>query len=131
MAAAGLSQNATRALKSMNGWIGVDLDGTLAQYDGWNGTDHIGDPVPAMLARVQRWLAQGYDVRIFTARVSRPEQEQDARARIETWCETHIGRALPITNEKDTKMIELWDDRAVQVIPNTGQPVGKSNNGLC
>ncbi len=21
----------------MSGWIGVDLDGTLAHYDGWNG----------------------------------------------------------------------------------------------
>jgi hypothetical protein len=120
-----------RGLKTMNGWIGVDLDGTLAQYDGWIGVSHIGDPVPAMLTRVLRWLEQGYDVRIFTARVSRPEQEQDARARIELWCETHIGQVLPITNEKDTKMIELWDDRAVQVIANTGQPVGKSNNGLC
>jgi len=24
----------------------VDLDGTLAMYDGWRGSDHIGDPVP-------------------------------------------------------------------------------------
>ncbi len=67
----------------MNGWIGVDLDGTLARYDGWVGVMHVGDPVPAMLDRVQRWLEQGLDVRIFTARVSRPEQEVEARAVIE------------------------------------------------
>ena len=36
---------------SLSGWIGVDLDGTLAEYHGWNG-GAIGEPVPAMLARV-------------------------------------------------------------------------------
>jgi hypothetical protein len=30
---------------------------------------------------------------------------------------------LEVTNAKDMDMIELWDDRAVQVIPNTGNPV--------
>ena len=34
-------------------WIGVDLDGTLARYDGWRGLDRIGEPVPVMLARVR------------------------------------------------------------------------------
>lgn len=27
----------------MSGWIGVDLDGTLARYDGWVDGLHIGD----------------------------------------------------------------------------------------
>jgi hypothetical protein len=36
------------------------------------------------------------------------------------WCEEHIGVRLPITCTKDYGMVELWDDRAVQVIPNTG-----------
>ena len=44
---------------STSGWVGVDLDGTLAQYDGWKGVDHIGDPVPKMLERVRNWLADG------------------------------------------------------------------------
>ena len=114
----------------MDGWIGVDLDGTLARYDGWVGVTYIGDPVPAMRDRVIRWLEQGVDVRIFTARVSRREQEKDARGAIEAWCQEHIGQVLPITNVKDTKMVELWDDRAVQVIANTGEPVGNFNNGL-
>jgi len=39
----------------MNPWIGVDLDGTLAVYDGWRGPEHIGPPVPAMVERVKRW----------------------------------------------------------------------------
>ena len=37
-------------------WIGVDLDGTLAEWDGWKGHEHIGPPIPAMLERVKRWI---------------------------------------------------------------------------
>ena len=28
--------------------VAVDLDGTLAEYDGWKGEDVIGDPLPDM-----------------------------------------------------------------------------------
>lgn len=31
------------------GWIGVDLDGTLAIYDVWRGANHIGEPVPTYM----------------------------------------------------------------------------------
>lgn len=40
---------------STSGWIGVDLDGTLALYKGWSGGT-IGEPVPLMAARVKDWL---------------------------------------------------------------------------
>jgi hypothetical protein len=120
----------------MSGWIGVDLDGTLAEYHGWKGADHIGAPIPAMVERVKGWLAEGRDVKVFTARVSTAEHLPDtaarvarvaevhvARARIVAWCIEHIGEELAITNVKDHGMIELWDDRAVQVEPNTGRRV--------
>lgn len=111
----------------MKGWIAVDLDGTLAVYDHWRGPEHIGEPVPIMLARVKRWLAEGKDVRIFTARMhhlschdSLAEMTAVCEA-IERWCEKHIGQQLAITCEKDYGMIELWDDRCVQVEKNTGR----------
>jgi len=47
-----------------------------------------------------------------------------------SWCEKHLGLALPVTCVKDMHMIELWDDRAVQVVTNTGMPVGASTRGL-
>ena len=53
----------------MNGWIAVDLDGTLAEYHGWVNTFNIGAPIPVMAERVRSWIADGKDVRIFTARV--------------------------------------------------------------
>lgn len=109
----------------MTGWIGVDLDGTLAVYDGWRGVDHIGAPVPLMLRRVTDWLAAGRTVKIFTARVAVPEPDRSAVVRvIHEWCERHGLPRLDITNVKDLAMEVLWDDRAVQVEPNTGRAIG-------
>lgn len=119
--------NSTDDLK----WVGVDLDGTLAQYDTHISLQHIGEPIPLMVERVQRWLQQGIKVKIFTARVSCPlEDYSGAVQAIEDWCEKHIGQKLPITNIKDLHMEELWDDRAVQVLKNTGMPIGTSTRGL-
>jgi len=110
----------------MNGWIGVDLDGTLAVYDGWKGPEHVGEPVPAMVERVKAWIEEGQEVRIFTARVSHdgtPQRVADAkyaRSAVVRWCLKHLGRELPVTNIKDYAMVLLWDDRCIQVVPNTG-----------
>jgi hypothetical protein len=106
-------------------WIGVDLDGTLAHYDGWKGPKHIGRPVKRMRIRVVEWLAEGKRVKILTARATPNRQTlaeyDEVIAAIEAWCLRHLGQVLEITNAKDFGMIELWDDRAVQVIPNTGR----------
>jgi hypothetical protein len=98
------------------GWVGVDLDGTLAHYTGWVGPTDIGEPVAAMLARVRQWIADGVYVKIFTARADRP----DAVKAIQAWCITHGLGDLEVTATKDFGMLELWDDRAVQVVPNQG-----------
>ena len=101
-------------------WIGVDLDGTLAMSEPWQGFEHIGKPVPNMLRRVKVWLDMGYTVKILTARAEEPEK---AVPPIKAWLQKHGLPALEVTNAKDMDMIELWDDRAVQVIANTGNPV--------
>lgn len=111
---------------SGDGWIGVDLDGTLAHYDGWKGIEHIGEPIPNMMDRVRRWIEEGKTVKIFTARIHTPE----ALPHIVQWMRKHGLPHLEITNVKDFGMIELWDDRAVQVEANTGNPVGYSTRGL-
>lgn len=112
-------------MSNYKSWYGVDLDGTLAHYDHWRGIDHIGAPIPLMLKRVKQWLSEGKEVRIFTARVcgnpDRPRDVEQTLNYIEKWCFTHIGKILKVTAMKDFGMVELWDDRAVQVIPNTGQ----------
>lgn len=119
-----------------SGWIGVDLDGTLAYYDGWKGEDHIGEPIAPMVQRVKDWLEQGITVKIFTARVgvsgafsleSQRHADQEFADHqvqiIQDWCEKHIGQRLEVTASKDFAMAQLWDDRCVQVEMNTGHPI--------
>ncbi|MFP6893120.1 MAG: hypothetical protein VCA18_05180, partial [Opitutales bacterium] len=101
-------------------WIGVDLDGTLAMAEPWQGFEHIGKPVPNMVKRLNVWVGMGYTVKIVTARAAEPEV---AIPPIKAWLKKHGLPDLEVTNAKDMDMIELWDDRAVQVIPNTGNPV--------
>ncbi len=111
-------------MTSNRGWIGVDLDGTLAEYHGWHEA-HIGKPVPLMVERVRRWLAEGIDVRVFTARVGNGSATDNVGVvrLIQDWTLAHIGRRLQVTCRKDFGMVELWADRCVQVEPNTGRRV--------
>lgn len=99
------------------GWIGVDLDGTLAFYDHWRGAENIGDPIPAMLKRVRGWLEQGETVKILTARAADEEQKKYVRE----WLDNLNLQDIEITDKKDFSMIELWDDRCVTVEKNTGK----------
>ncbi|WP_062120497.1 hypothetical protein [Aureimonas sp. AU40] len=104
------------------GWIGVDLDGTLAHYDGWKGIDHIGAPVPAMMKRVRGWLAAGKTVKIMTARVCSAAPDRGmARWHIQNWFERQGLPRLEVVSEKDFGMVQLWDDRAIRVEENTGR----------
>lgn len=100
-------------------YIGVDLDGTLAYYPSRTGPEQIGHPIEAMMRRVRGWLSNGTQVKIVTARASYPELIPAVRS----WLDLHGLANVQITNVKDFEMIELWDDKAVQVEPNTGKRV--------
>ena len=105
-----------------NGWIGVDLDGTLAHYDQWQGIDHVGKPVERMCNRVRLWLANGETVKIMTARVSGHEGDALIKVCMPIWnfCYREFDQILDVTCVKDMHMISLWDDRAVEIVANTG-----------
>jgi hypothetical protein len=127
------------------GWIGIDLDRTVAYYDKWRGYEHIGRPIETMQEFVRKLIAEGKEVRIFTARaypIMQPVHEKFSEKGIQSqyhepelqgamracnaiidWCELHLGKRLPITCVKDYGMDRLYDDRAVQVIVNTGKIV--------
>lgn len=110
------------------GHILVDLDGTLAHAEEGdfklNGPEYIGAPIPAMVARVRKWLDDGKEVKIFTARVAEknPRLLAPIIAAIEKWSRAHIGETLEITCIKDSDAKEIWDDRAVRVTRNSGEP---------
>jgi len=103
-------------------WIGVDFDETLAYMDRWRGIEHTGEPIPMMLARVKAYIADGFKVKIFTARVSNsdPAANLEATRYIQEWCVKHGLPPLEVTNQKDYFMIRFYDDRARQVLANTG-----------
>ena len=110
------------------GWIGVDLDGTLAKVDHSLPYDElkVGEPVPRMVSFVKLLIATGHEVRVFTARAAEPDLRLRLKIEetIRTWCIENIGQPLPITCVKDYQCVRVYDDRAVQVEKNTGATVG-------
>lgn len=107
--------------------ISVDLDGTLAEYNGREGVDYkpsvVGKPVPRMVERVRAWLSAGIEVVIFTARVhpsNSPEEVAVCKNAINQFCLEVFGKELEVTCEKHPRFSEIWDDRAVRVIKDTG-----------
>lgn len=134
-------------LAQQGGWVGVDWDGTMFTFEGdtWVAWNVFGQPIQAMIDRVKAWVAAGVPVRIVTARIRIPLEELNglpvysrrplntcivtgqaysdammSRA-IQDHAEKHGLPRLLVQCYKGARMIELWDDRAVQVVPNTGQ----------
>lgn len=103
-------------------WIGFDLDGTLAKYDGFKGVQHIGEPIPKMVELAKKYLKDGYKVKILTARASvdDPAVYLEMEGAIKKWCQQHIGQELEVTCKKDFFMWKLYDDRCHRVECNTG-----------
>lgn len=102
------------------GWVGVDLDATLAVDNGWRGELIIGPPIPHMVKRVKHLLEAGIEVRIFTARHCGSKHPHRVKMAIKKWCLEHIGVALEVTNKKDQFLAHIIDDRALPVIFNKG-----------
>jgi len=121
-------------MTTRHGWIAVDLDGTLAEHywphKGPYNPLVIGEPLAPMVKRVQQWLRDGYEVRVFTARVgphgSAPgygaEHIYNVKLAIANWTQEHVGQVLPSTCTKDYEMICIYDDRAIRVKHNIGTP---------
>ncbi len=114
-------------------WEGVDFDGTLAEsiHDQWDGP--LGKPIPKMVARVKAWIAEGREVRIFTARVSPLDKDGNPvdpvalamlKIRLGLWTLCYCGKFLTSTCSKDHNVNRIWDDRARQVVRDTGEVVG-------
>lgn len=104
------------------GWVGIDLDGTLAawgkSWDGWS----IHEPIAKMVEKIH-WLVENeIPWKIFTARVGHGDNSwnQGQRQLIQYWCQEHLGCVPEVTATKDHYMVVLWDDRAWNVVMDTG-----------
>lgn len=102
--------------------IAVDLDGTLAEYNGWKGHSHIGAPVMTMINKVKKANAEGKQIWIFTARLADESQkmQEEIMLVIEKWCHVQGIVISGVTCIKHKFFKEFWDDRAKGVSPNTG-----------
>ena len=103
-----------------NGWYGIDLDETLAYYIGPSGNTEIGPAILEIMVIAKRWLAEGKDVRLFTARAGFPGEVE----KIETWLLEHDLQDMVITNVKSHGLTLLLDDRVREVVGNTGIIIG-------
>ena len=101
-------------------WIGVDLDQTLSEGP-MDADGGIGEPNLVMMLRVHAWLQAGKKVKIMTARAA----EKKNIPKVKKWLKDNGLPDLEVTNEKDPGMEELWDDKARQVVPDTGLEPGQ------
>ena len=103
------------------GWVGFDLDGTLAKYVSWNGPQSIGEPIKSMIEILKKYLSNGWKCKIFIARAY---YGIEATTAIHKWLKNQGLPELEVTNIKDFAMAYLYDDRCVVVETNTGKILG-------
>ena len=130
-----------RHQKNGVGWFGWDFDRTLVKYDRWRGADHYGPNIQSAVDALIQHLDNGDNVKIFTARIHpilsvslQGELSvkngtstgdflvgQQAVLAVQRWCLSNLGHVLEITCVKDARCVALYDDIAIQVVPNEGR----------
>ena len=104
----------------------LDLDGVLAQYNGWEGLDKIGPPIPGALDFA--WaLAQIADIVIFTSRCSLDAggetpttrlSPRQLRIKVIEWLEKYkFPYADVYAGQGKARAAAFIDDRAVLCTP--------------
>ena len=104
--------------------IALDFDKTLAYHESGWGIHKSGPPIQPMLEKVKGWLAKGYKVTIFTARVSSDKQNWIIGEQIKIIKKFLADNGLPelpISAEKKPHYTHYVDDRAYHVKRNTGE----------
>lgn len=101
----------------------VDLDGVLARYDGWQGLEHIGEPIRGAV-EFTRQLSDHARVMIYTTRCKADMEDrpaflspEDLAGYVRAWLDRHgftydeiyVGQGKPIA-------AAYVDDRAVPCV---------------
>lgn len=103
----------------------LDLDGTLAEYQGWQGLEHIGQPLPGAVEFVRK-VREKARVVIFTTRTKvdmddRPEGVTRAglAAIVQSWLDKHGFVVDEVYTGQGKPIAAVYvDDRAVWVPSN-------------
>lgn len=98
----------------------IDLDGVLAEYDGWRGVEHIGDHIPGAINFVNN-LAEKYRIVIHTTRVNPEFHSEHSYASLKlivsAWLDKHGFKYNDIQSKPIA--VAYVDDRAVSCRPQT------------
>ena len=105
----------------------LDLDGVLARYEGWKGSDHIGQPLPGALEFATA-LAKVADIVIFTSRCSQDAATETnriidpakMRIKIIDWLDRHKFPYVDVyVGQGKPRASAFIDDRGVHCSPQT------------
>lgn len=122
---------------SISPWVGFDLDGTLCEWVRWTKWDTFGKVLVPMKTILLEHLATGDECKIFTARVAYPRDicyvtgEEFTSSMMESRIQDHLMKdglpRLACTAIKDHRLRIFYDDRAIQVILNTGRTLADAH----
>jgi len=91
--------------------VAVDFDGVIAEYDGWKGAAHLGDPRPDVTAALVELKKDGWKIIVHTTR-----QERAVRPYLEVaaipFDEINCNSDYPHCSNKPVASV-YWDDRAL------------------
>lgn len=85
--------------------ICLDLDGVLAQYDGWRGADAIGEPLDGAKQFVQTLIDDGYQVVVHSAR---------APVRVDKWLHDHNFPQDVVVSPRKPPATAYIDDNGIR-----------------
>lgn len=88
----------------------VDVDGVLAQYDGWKGLEHFGDPIHGAVEFTKK-LSEKYEVCIFTTRAHAPSNKSEVEKNL-----TKLGFGGPGATAIESGEAHLSDEDAQKVL---------------
>jgi hypothetical protein len=107
--------------------IAVDLDGTLAHYDGWKGQREIGAPLPGAREALEQLVAAGHRVMVYTCRCGDWQREtwgdglsrDESAAIVKAWLDEHGFHGSVEVYTGDGKPLADYyvDDRAIVCRP--------------
>lgn len=101
--------------------IALDLDKTLANYESKWRAQKVGPVIPQMLEHVKNWLAKGYKVTIFSARLSHSGADLEKQTKMIRQFLNENDLNLEMTCIKKTEFTHFIDDKAYHCVPNTGE----------
>lgn len=100
--------------------IAVDLDGTIAKYNDWQGPDHIGDPLPKASEGLMLLKKAGFKILIFTTRTNPLVNKEHIRVlklRVERYLEKHDIPYDDVYAGPGKPLCDLFlDDRAITFV---------------